>query len=231
MIRPAVTSTPERARADRARDALGARRCARRERAHARAHPLQRPAPGSSSSCAVGGERLSFVLDDDDLAAGLEPLVDALVRVGDDRGSRRGELERPARRRERNGRVGATRHVEVDPRRRDRPREDVERHVADLTRIVRCRHESPVRRERSRSRGLLGSARPPSPMSTPGGTCRRSRRRRRPSPSRPAAARRTPGRHPRRPPRPDARRARAAAAGLPREFESTRSYSDGSAPW
>ena len=38
---------------------------------------------------AIGGERLGLVLDDDQLAARLEPLLDALVRVRDDRRARR----------------------------------------------------------------------------------------------------------------------------------------------
>src|SRR5439155_24309258 len=42
---------------------------------------------------AVRGDRLVGVVDDHDLAAGLEPALDALVRIGDDRRRARRELE------------------------------------------------------------------------------------------------------------------------------------------
>ena len=48
---------------------------------------------------AVGGDRLVGVVDDEQLAARLEPALDPLVRVRDDRGAGGGELERPAGRR------------------------------------------------------------------------------------------------------------------------------------
>ena len=68
--------------------------------------------------------------------ARLEPALDPLVRVRDDRRAGRRELERPRGRRAGNGRVRAARHVEVDARRRDRAREDVERDVAEQPRAA-----------------------------------------------------------------------------------------------
>ncbi len=59
-----------------------------------------------------------------------------VVRVRDDRGAGRGELERTTRRRARHRRVRPARHVEVDPRRRDRARERVERDVAEQPRAA-----------------------------------------------------------------------------------------------
>ena len=83
---------------------------------------LARPAPGSSSSVAIGGDRLVGVVDDEQLRAGLEPALDPVVRVRDDRRAGGGELERPARRRRVDGRVRAARDAEVDARRRRSPR-------------------------------------------------------------------------------------------------------------
>ena len=48
---------------------------------------------------AIRVRRLLGVVDDDQLGARLEPALDAVVRVRDDRRARRCELERPARRR------------------------------------------------------------------------------------------------------------------------------------
>ena len=180
---------------------------------------------------AVGGERLVGVVDDEQLLPGLEPALDPLVGVRDDRGAGARELERPARGRGRDGRVRAARDVEVDPRRRDRLVERVEGDVADRARRGRCRPGSRVRRARTRAPVRPGSARPPSPPSSRGGTCPRSRRRRRRGASRPASARRTRDRRPRRRPPRASRRARAGSESPPSEFETTRSYSDGSAPW
>ena len=46
----------------------------------------------------IGGDRLAGVVHDEQLAPRLEPALDPLVRVRDDRGAGRGELERAARR-------------------------------------------------------------------------------------------------------------------------------------
>src|SRR5207244_6458271 len=89
---------------------------------------------GIAKQVAIGGDRLVGVVDDDELAARLEPALDALVRVRDDRGAAGGELEGPARRRREHGRVGPARDVEVDPGRGDRTWEHVERDVADESR-------------------------------------------------------------------------------------------------
>ena len=72
--------------------------------------------------------------DDEQLPPRLEPLLHPFDRVGHDRGAGCCEFERPAGRRRVNGRVRAARDVEVDPRRGDRTREDIERNVADRPR-------------------------------------------------------------------------------------------------
>src|SRR5215218_1498422 len=84
---------------------------------------------------AIRGERLVGRFDDDELAPRIEPAIDALVGVRDDRGAARRELERARSRRGTHGRVRAARDVQVDPRRRDRSREDVERDIADRARV------------------------------------------------------------------------------------------------
>src|SRR5215204_5098056 len=80
---------------------------------------------------AIGGERLVGIVDDEELLARLEPALDPLVGVRDDRRAGARELERPAGRRRLDGGVGAAGDVEVDPRCRDRVVEGVERDVAD----------------------------------------------------------------------------------------------------
>src|SRR5215218_7185475 len=82
------------------------------------------------------GGRLVGILDHEELRARLEPALDAVVRVRDDRGARRGELERPARRRRVDRRVRPPRDAEVDAGGRDRARERAERDVADLARAA-----------------------------------------------------------------------------------------------
>src|SRR5438105_4934124 len=62
---------------------------------------------GIGEQLAVGRDRLVGVVDDDQLGPGLEPALEPVVRVRDDRGARRGELERTARRRRVDGRVRA----------------------------------------------------------------------------------------------------------------------------
>src|SRR4051794_8946581 len=83
---------------------------------------------------AIGGERLVGVRDDAQLRPGLEPAVDSLHGIRDDRGAGGGKLERTRRRGRNHGRVRATCDVEVDPRARDRLRKDVEGDVADEAR-------------------------------------------------------------------------------------------------
>src|SRR4051794_2063619 len=85
---------------------------------------------------AVGVRRLLRVLHDDQLRPWLEPALDAVVRVRDDRGAGRRELERPTRRRRVHRRVRAPRDAEVDSRSGDRARERVEGHVADEPRVA-----------------------------------------------------------------------------------------------
>src|SRR5262249_27095270 len=70
-------------------------------------------------------------LDDEEIRARLEPAVDAVVGIGDDRSSGRGELERTAGRRRIDARVGAASDAQVDPRSGDCTREGVEGNVAD----------------------------------------------------------------------------------------------------
>src|SRR5436190_849333 len=66
-------------------------------------HPLPRAAPQLLrpsrllEQLAVRGDGLVGARDDDDLGARLEPALDPLVGIGDDRGAGRGELEQPAR--------------------------------------------------------------------------------------------------------------------------------------
>src|SRR5262245_37953680 len=55
----------------------------------------------------VGVDRLVRGRDDEQLPAGLEPAVDSLVRIGDDRRSGHRQLERACRRGGGNGRVCA----------------------------------------------------------------------------------------------------------------------------
>ena len=91
---------------------------------------------GIPEQLAVGGGRTVGVLDDEELAAGLEPRLDPVVRVRDDRRARHRELERASGRRRPHGRVRAARHVERDARRRDRAVERVERDHAERARAA-----------------------------------------------------------------------------------------------
>src|SRR5581483_5589272 len=84
----------------------------------------------------VRGDRLVGVLDDEQLPARLEPALDPLVRVGDDRRAGHRQLERTRRGRSVDRGVRPPGHVQVDPRGRDRTREDVERHVAGQARAT-----------------------------------------------------------------------------------------------
>src|SRR5579884_3994449 len=103
-------------------------------------HPLARAAAERlrlrrvGEQLAVGGGRLRGVAHDDELLARLEPALDPRGRVGDDRGAAGGELERPRRGGRVDGRVRAPGDAEVDPGRRDRPREAVERDDAEQPR-------------------------------------------------------------------------------------------------
>ena len=165
--------------------------------------------------------RLLGVVDDQQLAARLEPALDPVVRIGDDRRAARRELERATRRRRVDGRVRTARDAEVDACGRDRPREDVERHVADQPRVAGVAAEvAPAEREVDVGQ-RVATARRPSPPSSRGGTCRRSRRRRRPAPSRRPAARRTRGRRPRRRPAPRRAPSSRSRSRPPSEFERT----------
>ena len=204
--------------------------CSSSTRSRAR-RPISSACAGIGEQLAIRGDRLVRIGDDEQLAAGLEPALDPLVRVGDDRGAAGGELERPAGRRCRHRRMRAARDVEVDARGGDRAREDVERDVADHARAGRRRRESRGRRARSRAPADGGSARRRARASTRGGTCRRSRRRRRRAPSRPASGANSSGSAAQK--SGSARRAPSSSSrGMPpSELESTRSYSDGSAPW
>src|SRR5262249_14118207 len=97
---------------------------------------------------AIRLDRLVGAADDPDLLLRLEPALDPLMRVRDDRRTRRRQLERAGRGRPRELRVRATRDVQVDPRRRDRAAEDVERHVTDRPGATRVAAEvAPAERE------------------------------------------------------------------------------------
>ena len=78
---------------------------------------------------AVGGDGRLRALDDEQLATGLEPALDSLVRIRDDGRGGRCQLEWTRGRGSCDRGVGSPRHVEVDTRRRDRACEDVEWHV------------------------------------------------------------------------------------------------------
>src|SRR5262245_3094589 len=121
--------------------------------------------PGIVEQVAVRRDRLVRVVDDEQLAPRLEPTLDAVVRIGHDRGRARGELERPGRRRRVHARVRAAREAEVHSRGRDRAREDVERHVTGQAGAARVATEvaSPEREVdvRQRARGLADERRPP----------------------------------------------------------------------
>src|SRR5829696_3503506 len=79
----------------------------------------------------VRSERLIRVVDDQELLARLEPPLDPLVRVRDDRRASARQLEGPAGGRGRYRRVRAPCDVEVDPRGGDRLVEGVEGDIAD----------------------------------------------------------------------------------------------------
>src|SRR5919197_6723130 len=85
---------------------------------------------------AVQARRLVLVVRDEQLLPRLEPALDALVGVRDDRGAGHRELERPRRRGGEEPRVGAPREVQVDPRRGDGAVEGVEGDVADEARAA-----------------------------------------------------------------------------------------------
>src|SRR5215210_773796 len=85
---------------------------------------------------AVGGQRFVGRRDDPHLRAGLEPALDSVVRIGDDRRARGCKLEGPARRGCENGRVRAPRDVQVDACAGDRLRKDVEGNITDQPRIA-----------------------------------------------------------------------------------------------
>src|SRR5262245_31240612 len=96
---------------------------------------------GIDEQLAVRLGRLLGVLHDEHLAVRLEPPLDPLDRVRDDRGAGRGKLERTRGGGRAHRRVRAARDVQVDPRRGDRPREHVERHVADEPCVARVAAE------------------------------------------------------------------------------------------
>src|SRR6185436_3008600 len=84
----------------------------------------------------IRGQRLSGRRDDPQLGSHVEPALNPFVRVRHDRRPRGCELEWPARGRCVDGRVRATRDVEVDPRTGDRLSEDVEGDIADHLRAA-----------------------------------------------------------------------------------------------
>ena len=221
--RPSSTSSSSR----RARWAYV---CSSSTRSRAR-RPSPRPGPGPRRARDMWRAASSARLDDDELAAGLEPPLDALVRVRDDRRAGRGKLERPRRRRAGHGRVRAAGHVQVDARSRDRAGEHVERDVAEAASPLRYRPGSRGRPVRSRARARASTGSPTMVSSSPAGTCRRSRRRRRPSSFSTGCGAKNSGSAPQK--SASARRAPSSSRLPipPSEFETTRSYSDGSAPW
>src|SRR5712691_9892279 len=105
------------------------------EDALARASPHRLRRGRVVEQLAVGGKRLVGGGDDADLRLRIEPALDPLLRIRDDRRPRRCQLERTAGRRPVHRRVRAPRDVQVDPRSRDRLGEHVERDVADQSRV------------------------------------------------------------------------------------------------
>src|SRR5438093_12196203 len=90
---------------------------------------------------AVRRERLVGVRDDAQLGARFEPALDSLVRIRDDRGTCRSELERATRRGRVQRGVRTASDVQVDASARDRLREHVERNVSDEPRVSRVAAE------------------------------------------------------------------------------------------
>ena len=187
--------------------------------------------PGVGDELAIGRDRLVRALDDDELASRLEPALDPLVRVRDDRRARGGELEGPRGRRARDGRMRTARDVQVDAGGGDRAGEDVERDVAEQARRagVALEVEAPEREvELGREPGRLADHRlhPVAPELVPVAVEEHVQllldRLRREELGIGAPE----------------ERLRATCAELeeprrspPSEFETTRSYSNGSAPW
>src|SRR5256714_1177017 len=99
--------------------------------------------PGIVQQLTVGGDGLLCGGHDTQLGAGLEPALDALVWIGDDRRARGCELERATGRRCVHGRVGTARDVQVDPAAGDGLREHVEGDVADHARVADVAAEVP----------------------------------------------------------------------------------------
>src|SRR5581483_2541092 len=115
----------------------------------------------------VRGDRLVGVLDDEQLPARLEPALDPLVRVGDDRRAGHRQLERTRRGRSVDRGVRPPGHVQVDPRGRDRTREDVERHVAGQARATDVAADVRLLLDRVRPEELRVGA-PEDRLGTPG---------------------------------------------------------------
>ena len=151
---PAIRCRRARAAAER-----DGRTCARRAPARARARPSSSACAGSREQLLVRRDRLVGALDDEELACPAR--TSARSRRADSRrSSRPPSRARTAATWTRAARShAAARDVEVDARRGDRAREDVERHVADVARARRRRPGSRCRRARSRSSGSrrLGS--------------------------------------------------------------------------
>src|SRR3954451_4863642 len=89
--------------------------------------------------CAPVGEQLAICgdgflhrTDDEQLASRLEPAVDPVVRIRDDRGAGGRKLEQAARRRRIHGRVRLARDVEIDAACGDDAREQRDGEVAEL---------------------------------------------------------------------------------------------------
>src|ERR671931_934831 len=106
------------------------------ERALAGAAPQLLRGHRVGEELAVQARRLVLVVRDEQLLPRLEPALDTLVGVRDDRGAGHRELERPRRRRGEEPRVSAPREVQVDPRGGDSAVEGVEGHVADEARAA-----------------------------------------------------------------------------------------------
>ena len=107
--------------------------CSSRTRSRAR-RPISSACPGSAISSRYAARASSALSTTTTSRPGLEPALDPLVRIRDNRRTRGGELEGTRGGRSGNLRVRPSCHVEVDPCGGDRAGKDVERDVAEHAR-------------------------------------------------------------------------------------------------
>ena len=125
--------------------------CSSRTRSRAR-RPISSACAGSAINSRYAATASSAFSTTSSSPPGSNQRSIPLVRVRDDRGAGGGELERTSGRRSRDRRVWSPRHVQVDPRRGDRACEDVERNVAQAAARLPCRPGSRDRRARGPGR-------------------------------------------------------------------------------